>query len=225
MKFSWIAVALATAIRLYAGAHEWTAATVAVLAVLALILSRNARSLTLRIATVFLLLVAILDTASCWRVRTMRAAFPQRLREHLIHDVADVRHNVAATEAELDASAARIAQRIRGKENDRAALFVILAGETRKSGRGARILEAEGEPIAWWGEDYRAPGNRTYQFDVTNLYVTRSRKAGQFTVQAFARIENVAGRLPAMHPDDSWITSMFFHGGFPRAQSGAQRFL
>ncbi len=44
-------------------------------------------------------------------------------------------------------------------------------------------------------------------------------------MQAFTRIENVAGRLPDLHPDDAWITSMFFHGGFPHAEPGSRRFL
>ncbi|HEX6642581.1 MAG TPA: hypothetical protein VF215_15790, partial [Thermoanaerobaculia bacterium] len=222
MKFSWIAVALATAIRLSAGAHAWTAAVIAALAILALILSRN---LTIRVAAIFLLLVATLDATSCWRVHSLRREFPQRLAEHLQHDLTGIRRTISSLESDLDASAARIAQRIAGKESDRAALFLLVAAEARKPGRGARILDQTGEPVAWWGEDYRAPGDRTYQFDVTNLYVTRSRVAGKFTIQAFARIENVAGRLPSMHPDDSWITSMFFHGGFPRAGDGVQRFL
>src|SRR5687767_12389367 len=230
MKFSWIAVALATAIRLYAGPQFWTAGVVAVLAIVAWALSRAAaRRATVRIAATFLLLVAIVDAVSLWRVQSLSRAFSQRLSEHLAHDLADLRRHIGSLEAELDSSAARIAQGMPGKEQNRAALFLLVAGEAKQSGRGARILDKSGEPIAWWGEDYRAPGDRTYQFDVTNLYVTRSRtlaRAGNtFTVQAFARIENVAGRLPAMHKDDSWVTSMFFHGGFPRAERGAHRFL
>jgi signal transduction histidine kinase/HAMP domain-containing protein len=226
MKFSWIAVALATAIRLWSGPHVWAAPAIAILAILALLFPRReGRRTTVRVAAVFLLLVAILDGAALWRAHSMSAAFPHRLGEHLDHDVTDVRAHVASLERELEASAARIAQRMRGKENDRAALFRIVAGEVTQSGRGARILDASGEPVAWWGEDYRAAANRTYQFDVTNLYITRSRVSGRFTVQAFARVENVAGRLPAMHPDDSWVTSMFFHGGFPRAEEDVRRFL
>jgi signal transduction histidine kinase/HAMP domain-containing protein len=228
MKFAWIAVALATAIRLSAGAHAWTAAVVAVLALVAwvLSLSRQAtRRNTIRVAATFLLLVAIVDAVSLWRMQAMAGAFPQRLAEHLSEDVDDVRQHIGSMERELDAAAARIAQRTAGKENDRAALFLILAAEATKAGRGARILDQSGEPIAWWGEDYRAPAGRTYQFDVTNLYITRSRTTPAFTIEAFARVENIAGRLPAMHPDDAWVTSMFFHGGFPRAEPGVHRFL
>ena len=52
MTYAWIAVALATAIRLYGGAQSGTAAVAAVLAVAALILTRQAAA---RIAAVFLL--------------------------------------------------------------------------------------------------------------------------------------------------------------------------
>jgi signal transduction histidine kinase len=226
MKFSWIAVALATAIRLWAGPQTWTAAVVTLLAIAAWFLARgSARRATVRVASAFLLLVAIVDAASLWRTQALSSGFDRSLSEHLAHDLGDLRGHIGSLETELDASAARIAQRMAGKENDRGALFLIVAAEADTPGRGARILDQSGEPIAWWGEDYRAPANRTYQFDVTNLYVTRSRAAKDFTVQAFARIENVAGRLPDLHPDDSWITSMFFHAGFPRPARGAHRFL
>jgi signal transduction histidine kinase/HAMP domain-containing protein len=221
MKFSWIAVALATAIRLSAGVHLWTILIVGALAIAGIAL---ARSRPQRVAALFLLLVALLDGASLWRAHSLERTFPRHLAEHLQHDLADVRDHINTLEHELDLSAARIAQRTAGKEKDRGALFALVAAET-EPGRGARILSTAGEPIAWWGEDYRAPADRTFQFDVTNLYITRPRKTDRFVVQAFARVENIAGRLPALHPDDAWITSMFFHGGFPRAESGVQRFL
>jgi signal transduction histidine kinase len=246
MKFSWIAVALATAIRLSAATRfpAATAVAVAALALLALALRRNARNEgsglqfsvapaqprgRLHVAALFLLLVSSVDAASLWRAHAMARSFDQRLREHLAHDIRDVSGHIAALEHELDLSAARIAQRIRNmpasNEENRGALFLLVAAEARKSGRGARILDADGEPVAWWGEDYRAPGTRTYQFDVTNLYITRARTAGKFTIQTFERIENVAGRLPAMHPGDAWVLSMFFHGGFPKQEQGTRRFL
>jgi signal transduction histidine kinase/HAMP domain-containing protein len=228
MKFSWIAVALATAIRLFAAERfpAATAAAVAALAILALFLARARESRgRLRVAALFLLLVCVADAASLWRAQTLSRSFEKRLHEHLAHDLHDVRGHIAMLESELDASAARIAQRIPRPGHNRNALFLLVASEVKQSGRGARILDAAGEPVAWWGEDYRAPGNRTYQFDVTNLYVTRSRTAGEFTVQTFERIENVAERLPAMHPGDAWVLSMFFHGGFPKQQKETRRFL
>src|SRR5688572_6512669 len=161
MKFSWIAVALATAIRLYAGPQFWpsfwTVGVVAVLAIVAWALVRGAaRRATVRIAATFLLLVAIVDSVSLWRVQSLSRAFQQRLSEHLAHDLGDLRRHIGSLEAELDSSAARIAQGMAGKEQNRGALFLLVAGEAKQSGRGARILDKSGEPIAWWGEDYRA---------------------------------------------------------------------
>jgi signal transduction histidine kinase/HAMP domain-containing protein len=223
MKLAWIAVAIATAIRLSAGAQLWTAGAVAVLAVVAFFLTRRS---TPRLAALLLLLVAIVDAASIRHSATLAREFRQRSSAHVAHDVAHVRELITKLESELDGAAARITRRMAGKETDSAALFVILQSEVAEGeGRGARILDASGVPIAWWGEDYRAPANRTFQFDVTNLYVTRSRTANRFTVQSFARIENVAGRMPALHDDDAWVVSMRFHGGFPRHEPGTHRFV
>jgi HAMP domain-containing protein len=223
MKYSWIAVALATAIRLYAGAQVWSASAVVVLALVALF--PWSRRSSRRVAAAFLLAVALADFASLWRLHVTRRDFAKSAAQHLARDVARVRTRIGALEAELEASAARIASRIANvPATDRARLFLTLRPEASRPGRGARILDAKGEPLAWWGEDYRAPEDRTYQFDVTNLYVTRSRAARALRVQAFARIENVPGRHPAFHPDDEWVVSMYFHGGFPRLEEGHRRF-
>ncbi|HEY0156403.1 MAG TPA: ATP-binding protein [Thermoanaerobaculia bacterium] len=223
MKFAWIAVAAATAIRLFSGPQLWSAAAIAALALVAFFLCR---STSLRLAAICLFLAGVVDAVSIWRVGELSRSFAKQSADHVAHDVAHVREQLETLETQLAASAARITQRIAGKEADRAALFLALKqeiGETK--GRGARILDAEGEAVAWWGEDYRAPANRTYQFDVTNLYVTRSRTAGRFTIQAFSRIENVAGRMPDFHEDDAWVVSMNFHGGFPRQERGTHRSL
>src|SRR6202008_1779723 len=160
MKFSWIAVALATAIRLWAGSQIWTALLVTILAIAAWLLSRSStRRATVRVASAFLLLIAIVDAASLWRTQALSSGFDQKLSDHLAHDLRDLRPHIGSLQAELDASAVRIAQRMAGKENDRAALFLIVAAGRGNAGRGARILDQSGEPIAWWGEDYRAPAN------------------------------------------------------------------
>jgi signal transduction histidine kinase len=223
MKFAWIAVAAATAIRLFSGPQFWSAALIAALALAAFFLRRRT---SIRLAALCLFLVAAVDAVSIWRVSELSRSFAKKSADHVTHDVAHVRKEIETLEAELDTAAARITQRIAGKEGDRAALFLALQQETGETkGRGARILDRENEPLAWWGEDYRAPANRTYQFDVTNLYVTRSRTAGNFTIQAFSRIENVAGRMPEFHEDDAWVVSMNFHGGFPRQEQGTHRAL
>jgi signal transduction histidine kinase len=223
MKFAWIAVAAATAIRLFSGPQLWSAAVIAGLAAAAFFLHRKR---SVRLAALCLFLVAVVDAVSIWRTNELSRSFAKRSTDHVAHDVAHVREQLATLEQELDGTADRITRRIAGKEADRATLFVILKQQIGEAeGRGARILDADGEPVAWWGEDYRAPGNRTYQFDVTNLYVTRSRMAKGFTIQAFARLENVAGRLPVFHEDDAWVVSMNFHGGFPRQEQGTHRSL
>ena len=155
MRFSWIAVALATAIRLYAPVELRTVIVTAALAIGGAIVARtnartNARTKPQRIAAVFLLLVALVDGTSLWRAQTLSQSFPRHLSDHLQHDLEDVRNHIAALERELEASAIRIAQRTAGKENDRAALFGIVAAESTTPGRGARILSDSGELIAWW---------------------------------------------------------------------------
>jgi PAS domain S-box-containing protein len=232
MRYAWIAVALATAIRLSAEAEWWRVAALGLGALAAAALawrwrhSDRAKSEqhALRLASIVLILVAAADVVSLWRNAEYARAYEQKLAAHLDRDVVRIRQNVATLEASLDASAARIQARIAGSEENRGALFQAVAAEVRQRGRGARILDAAGEPVAWWGEDYRAPANRTYQFDVTNLYVTRSRTTPQFTVQVFERVENVRNRQ-AFHGEDPWIRSLFFHGGFPRQQEGTHRFV
>jgi len=220
MRYSWIAVALATAIRLWSGAEWWAAATLIVLAIASFFLGRG----TPRIAAFFLALVALVDVASLYRIQSTARTFDQRLRDHLAHDVEQLRERIGALETSLDGSARRIERLSAGKESNRDALFHILRAEASSPRRGARILDAAGEPIAWWGEDYRALGDRTFQFDVTNLYITSSRKTASMTVQAFERIENVPQRAPALHEGDEWVLSLFFHSSFPVLEKGAHRF-
>jgi signal transduction histidine kinase len=202
MTYAWIAVAVATAILFFARRHRAFA-----------------------LAALFLFLVGVVQFVSTWHVRTIERDFARRSAEHVAEDVASVRTRISNAEADLDATAARIAARLKDvAPTDRAKLFSILAGETSRRRRGARILDTNGEPLTWWGEDYRAPAERVYQFDVTNLYITRTRTAPHFTVQAFARLENVPGRRISIHPEDEWILAMYFHGGYPRQEAGTRRF-
>ena len=209
----------------------WAAATIAALAATALLLRHLAgrepavRRRHVLVAATFLLLVAAVDLGSLWRLRTVERDFDARAKEHLAQDVARIRERIGALETELDATALRIQRRIASvPETNRARLFVILQAEVTEPGRGARIVDSSGEPVAWWGEDYRVPEDHPYQFDVTSLYVTRARTSPRLSVQSFARIENVPGRRETMHPHDEWVTSVYFHGGFPRQESGTQRF-
>jgi signal transduction histidine kinase/HAMP domain-containing protein len=228
MRSAWIAVALATAIRLYGlvtpviDFRWWMVAAVFVLAALACA-AGNAGA---RIAGVFLLLVSLTDLATLRNAEATGRSSDARLKEHLAGDLEHVRARISAIEAELDASAARIARSATGNQGDRGALFLILKNEVDDlPRRGARILDTKDVPLAWWGEDYRAGANRTYQFDVTNLYITRMRTAAGMTVQVFERIENVPKRPAPMHDADAWVVSMFFHAGFPTQAAGTERFL
>ncbi len=183
--------------------------------------SRAAASI---VAALFVFLAAAAWGISSWRERSIATSFGARSNEHLNHDIARVRARLGALEGELDRAAARIATRMAARATNRAELFRILDAEVNEAGRGARVLDAAGQPIAWWGEDYRAHGDRTYQFDVTNLYVTRKRKSGNATIQVFERIPNVPERTTAFHPPDPWLVSLWFHGGFPRQEKGTRRY-
>ncbi len=177
----------------------------------------------IRLAALFLLLAAIVYAAALWRAETIARSFAERSAAHLKDDAALIRGQIAQLEKELDASATRIAANISSENRPR--LFEQLAAEVRlKHGRGARIIDSEGEAIAWWGEDYRAPADRTYQFDVTNLYITRVRKAKNVTVEVFERIENVPGRHGKFHHRDAWVQATIFHASFPKLEKGSQRF-
>jgi signal transduction histidine kinase/HAMP domain-containing protein len=218
----WIAVAPAPAIRFYSGPHAISAGVLLVCGALAVVVTRNVAA---RIAAVFLLLAAASDLTTLSVVRSIRTSFPARSTEHLTHDVERMRQQVAALQRELETSAARIATRAANRENDRRALFTIVRAEVTRPGRGARIVDNEGQPLAWWGEDYRGDGDRTYGFDVTNLYVTRIRKTERFTVLMYERIANLPSNTTRMHPRDAWITSIFFHGGFLQQERGVRRFI
>ncbi|MBK5259387.1 MAG: HAMP domain-containing protein [Thermoanaerobaculia bacterium] len=185
----------------------------------------HASTVSARALLVFLILILATQAITWWLVRSLTHDFPTRSAQHLADDVGRVRARMAETRARLDASAARIAARVTaaGPSPGRAALFRLLQGETRAPDRGARILNAAGEPLAWWGEDLRFTGDRRYLFDTTNLYVVSSRAAGAHRVQTFIRIRNAGGNPAKLHPRDAWIVSMRFHGGFLRQEAGSHR--
>jgi cell division protein FtsW (lipid II flippase) len=93
----WIAVALATAIRLLVEPSLLLAAAVAVLAIAALLIARSSVS---RVAAIFLLLVAITDTATLLTVQTFSRTFEARSSSHLTRDVARIRQRIHKLEAQ-----------------------------------------------------------------------------------------------------------------------------
>ncbi|HET7437055.1 MAG TPA: ATP-binding protein [Thermoanaerobaculia bacterium] len=226
-QFPWIAVALATAIRLFGGLHAGIAAAVALLAVTALLLRRRERTAPLFLAALFLILASLADTVTLVTLRNISRQFPARSEHHLGHDAESIRTQIRAIQSNLSAAGARIATQATLRGTDRAALFRILAAEPAIAtrGRGARIFNQKGEVVAWWGDDYRGSGSRLYQFDVTNLYITRSRQTPKYRVETFARIENVPNGRSSLHPADAWIVSLVLHGGFLKQAAGTRRFL
>src|SRR5436853_5761125 len=163
---------------------------------------------------------------NAWHAHSVGASFESQSSQHLNDDVARMRVSVNAIERELDARAQHLASTVDERQRTPRELFHLLGQQTKGSGRGARIVTPDGIPIAWWGEDLRALGTKTYQFDTTNLYIIRARalKSGDI-VQAFARIDNAPGARSPLHPSDEWVASSIFHGGFLRQESGTQRFV
>jgi signal transduction histidine kinase len=175
----------------------------------------------------FLLLVAIAELTTQRVVSSLRRDFSTRIKGHLEHDVARIRREMAALEADLDASASRFEARIAAanRQLSPADLFGVLRTEEPEPGRGVRVLDAAGTPRAWLGEDLRFDGDRKYQFDVTNVYIVSTRNAGPLRVQTFARMPIHPADARALHPPDAWIVSFVFHGGFLQQESGTHRYL
>ena len=179
------------------------------------------------LTSVFLLLIAITQLVTLWAVHSLMAGFDARSQAHLARDVQQVRERVDSLESSLDASADRVRARLAANPKaDRAMLFRILQEEvSAHASRGGRIVTATGEPVAWWGDDLPFPGNRRYQFDVTNLYIVSIREAPPLRIEMFARIPNQGAAMEQFHTSDAWITSLMFHGGFLRQAPSTRRYL
>jgi signal transduction histidine kinase len=154
--------------------------------------------------------------------------FTSNVNERLAADAESVRGNVAAVELQLDAGARHLAARIDASPNaTRDALFRMMHQELdHVAGRGGRVVNAANDEIAWWGEDLRADGSKTYAFDTTNLYIIRTRTLarGGF-VQVYARVANGSGNDSPLDPKDTWVVSSVFNSGFLRKDPATERFL
>src|SRR5688572_33345154 len=98
--------------------------------------SRAAASI---VAALFVFLAAAAWGVSSWRVSSIASSFAARSNEHLNHDIARVRSQLAELEGELDRAAGRIAARVAGGETSRAELFLILGAEGSVAGPVARV--------------------------------------------------------------------------------------
>jgi len=223
-RFALIAVAVATAIRLFAPLGAAASIAVIVLAIAALFLTRET---AVRVGALVLLAVGAIDGTTSILATRVGTAFEARSTHHLDAEAGHLRNEIADTNKELDASAARIAARLAVKpEPSRGALFAMLHDEVRgKQGRGMRIVAEDGSLQAWWGEDLRVSGTATYLFDATSLYVTRTRTLPHLTVQAFRRIPNETPRHSLLNTDDDWIVSTIYHAGPLRQAPGARRYI
>ena len=225
-RIAWVAVALATAICLFAPSSSLlTPLAVLALAVVALSIVRDRVT---RIAALLLVLISIIHLTTDFAVRNVTSSFATRSKLHLDREVERVRRDILSIEAERDATAARVAATIeRRPVATRDQLFRVLRHQPVAAGRGIRVVAADGDVLAWWGDELRAGGTTTFAFDTTSLYITRSRAAGSppVTVQAFQRIVNAPKAHSLFDPDDDWIAGTIFHAGVLRQESGSRRYI
>ncbi|HSP15982.1 MAG TPA: ATP-binding protein [Thermoanaerobaculia bacterium] len=173
----------------------------------------------------FVVLIAATQLATWWIVHSLSTDFDARAQQHVVSDVRNVRGRIRELESQLDSSADRLRARVAAQPGaERLALFQLLGTEASQRGRGARILTATGDLVAWWGEDLPFTNSRRYLFDVTNLYILSERNAGPLRIQTFARIPNQGNALRQFHTPDAWVVSLKFHGGFLRQEAGMRRF-
>ncbi|HEX9161593.1 MAG TPA: ATP-binding protein [Thermoanaerobaculia bacterium] len=190
--------------------------------------TRDPRLATLTyILVAFLVLIAAVQLATWWAVKSLQRDFDARAATHLAQDLQSIRARISKYESNLDGSADRLRARLAANPNaERAALFKILSDEVgTRSRRGARIVNAVGDPIAWWGDDLPFGVNRRYQFDVTNLYIVATRDVPPLRIETFTRIPNLGAPAAQFNTSDAWIVGMKFHAGYLRQAPAALRYL
>ena len=220
-----IAVALATAICLFAQLHRpATSAIVLLLAIAALVLARDRIVAT---AALFLIGVAAIDAVTFVVAARVSRNFAERSASHVDREMQRVGRDIAGIEAQLQASADRVASAIAARPDlTRPQMFRLLEMQPRHATRGMRIVGPNGNVLAWWGDELRVTGNLIYQFDVSNLYITRSHALvnAPLVVQAFQRIPNQARAHSFLDQDDDWIVSTIFHAGVLKQEPGTRRY-
>jgi signal transduction histidine kinase/HAMP domain-containing protein len=225
--FAVIAVVLATAIRFSGLVHPLPLALEAGYGLLALLAFFLGRYRTLRVAGIFLILVAITDGGTRLFVHLDRQSFRELSAEHVKLAVDGVTDEILQTERELDQAGESVAQALRAMKEPptQLQLFSLLSRHSGNSSRGARISTPRNGVEAWAGTDLESDGRREFEFDVTNLYLIRSRTvtaAGQeYSVQQYARIPNMR-KVTTEAEQDDWIVSLRFHGGVLQLRGGSR---
>jgi signal transduction histidine kinase len=221
-----IAVALATAICLFPRLYSVSAAVaVALLAIVAVALARDR---VIRTAALFLIGVAAINLVTFMAAARVGRNFAERSAMHVGREMARAGREIREIEARLNTSAQEVASEIAKRPNlSRVEMFRLLRSHVGKPGCGMRVMGSNGNILAWWGEELRVEGTLTYQFDVTNLYVTLSKPLSNapLIVQAYERIANQPRTHSLFDPHDDWIANTMFHGGELRLEAGARRYL
>jgi nitrogen fixation/metabolism regulation signal transduction histidine kinase len=188
------------------------------------------RAPLIRMAGLLFALVGLVDVSTSMLARWEKQSFIHRSEEHLEGVVANTRSEITATERVLDANLDRTVAAVSraGPGPSRAVLFRIMHHSIGSaSGRGALLQSVHEGDLAWWGEELHGSGLKEFEFDVTDLYVVRSRTMQRpggdaWILRQFARFPNF--RSDALQ-DDDWISTLRFHGGPLRLRSGSRRFL
>ncbi len=221
-----IAVALATAICLFPRLYSVSAAIA--VAMLAIVAAALARDRVIRTAALFLIGVAVIDLVTFMAAARVGRNFGERSAMHVGREMARAGREIREIEARLNTAAQEVGGEIAKRPNlSRVEMFRLLRSHVGKPGCGMRVIGSNGNSLAWWGEDLRVEGTSTYQFDVTNLYVTLSKPLSNapLIVQAYERIANQPRAHSLFDPDDDWIANTMFHGGELRLEAGARRYL
>jgi predicted NBD/HSP70 family sugar kinase len=218
-RIAWIAVALATAIRLFAPPAVSIPA-----AVLAFVLAIPAGKRA-RIAGVALLLVGAIDLTTALSVRRVTGAFAERSKAHLGREAEDMQRQIAIHESRLQNRITQVAAAVANRDLDRRTMFRTLGSIDTPAGSGLRLLTPNNDVLAWSGDELRVNGALAYAYDATNLYVTVQRTLSKpaLVVQAFERIPNATSARSVFDPDDDWLESSVYHAGVMRPAAGVTR--
>jgi len=190
--------------------------------------SRESGDRSWLIVSILVALVVVTVGATFWRAHDVERDFAAKIDARLAADADDVREHVAEVELQLDAGAQNLAARIDAAPNATPdALFRMMHQELRHDpGRGARVVNAANNEVAWWGEDLRVDGEKAYEFDTTNLYIIKTQHLARGGyVQVYARVANGPGNDSPLDPKDTWIVSSVFNSGFLRKDASTERFV